>query len=111
MDTTHNCLRRFILLPLSMLLANLSFINTYFTPSFFFFILYTTIVQSINASWINYVAEFTCLLYVVTLFVCIGGSLIGDMWTKYAGKATYIFTLFTFLLMGLVIWNVIGVYL
>lgn len=84
MESKHNFWRRYILLPLSMLLAMVSFFNGYFTPAFFFFVLYTTIVQAASFVWIPYVADFMCLLYVVTVFIAVGGSLLGVTWTKYA---------------------------
>lgn len=46
MESKHNCWRTYFMLPLSMFLAKLSFINGYFTPAFFFFTLYTTVKQS-----------------------------------------------------------------
>lgn len=99
------------MLPLSMILAKLSFINGYFTPAFFFFTLYTTVKQSASMSWVPYIANLTGLLYVLTVFVCVGGSLMGVIWTKHAWKASLVFTFFTVLMLGLVIWNVIGVYI
>ncbi len=67
-----------------MLLANLSTINGYFTPAFYLFILYTTIIQSASKPYIPYLANFSCLIYVLSVFICIGGSLIGDFWTKHS---------------------------
>lgn len=111
MESNHNCWRSYFMLPLSMFLAKLSFINGYFTPAFFFFTLYTTVKQSASQVWVPYVANITGLLYILTVFVCVGGSLMGVIWTKHAWKASLIFTLFTFLMLGLVIWNVVGVYI
>lgn len=51
------------------------------------------------------------MLYILTVFVCVGGSLMGVIWTRHAWKASLVFTLFTFLMLGLVIWNVVGVYI
>lgn len=111
MESNHNCWRSYFMLPLSMLLAKLSFINGYFTPAFFFFTLYTTVKQSAAQIWVPYVANITGLTYILTVFVCVGGSLMGVVWTKHAWKASLVFTLFTFLMLGLVIWNVVGVYI
>ncbi len=111
MESNHNCFRSYFLLPLSMIMAKLSFVNGYFTPAFFFFTLFTTVKQSASLPWIPYVANFTGLLYVLTVFICVGGSLMGTIWTKHAWKASLVFTLFTFVMLGLVIWNVIGVYI
>ena len=111
MESKHNFWRRYVLLPLSMLLAMISFFNGYFTPAFFFFVLYTTIIQAASFVWIPYVADFMCLLYVVTVFIAVGGSLLGVTWTKHASKTVFIFSAFTYILIGLVIWNVVGVYL
>jgi hypothetical protein len=99
------------MLPLSMLLAKMSFVNGYFTPAFFFFTLYTTVKQSASQVWVPYVANLTGLLYILTVVVCVGGSLMGVIWTKHAWKASLVFTFFTFLMLGLVIWNVVGVYI
>jgi chitin synthase len=62
-------------------------------------------------AWVPYVANATALVYVLTVLVCVGGSLMGVVWTKHAWKASLIFSFFTFLMLGLVIWNVIGVYI
>lgn len=111
MESSHNCCRTYFTLPLCMLLAKLSFLNGYFTPTFFFFTLWTTVKQSAKDDWIWYIANMTGLLYCLTVFVCVGGSLMGVIWTKHAWKASLVFTLFTFVMLGLVIWNVIYVYI
>ena len=46
MVSSHNFMRKYILLGISMLLALLSFVNGYLIPAFYCFALYTTIVQS-----------------------------------------------------------------
>ena len=40
MDSTHNFFRRYITLNISMWIALLSLVNSYFTPAIYFFILY-----------------------------------------------------------------------
>jgi len=45
MDSEHNFFRKYITLNISMFMALFSTITAYLTPSFYFFILYSTIIQ------------------------------------------------------------------
>lgn len=111
MESSHNFARKYLLLGVSMLLALLSFLNGYLIPAFYLFTLYTTIVQSASNIVIQYVAEVLTLLYVFMILLCVVWSLFGQDWTRKAYFLSYIFSFYTFLLIGLVLYNVVGVYL
>ncbi len=50
LESDHNCIRSYITINISMLFAGLSFVNSYFTPSLYFFVLYITILQIDSSS-------------------------------------------------------------
>ena len=56
MESSHNFMRKYVLLSISMFLALLSFVNGYLIPAFYLFALYTTIVQSGSSYVIQYAA-------------------------------------------------------
>lgn len=111
MESSHGFFRKYVLLSLSMFLALLSFVNGYLIPAFYVFALYTTIVQSGSNYVIQYAAEILTLIYIFMIILCVTWSLFGMEWTKHAHYISYIFSFYTFLLMALVIFNVVGVYL
>lgn len=111
MESSHNFMRKYILLGFSMLLALISFINGYLIPAFYLFALYTTIVQSASNIVVQYAAEVLTLIYIFMILLCVVWSLFGQEWTKKAHYLSYIFSFYTFLLLSLVIYNVVGVYL
>ena len=111
MESSHNFMRKYVLLSISMFLALLSFLNGYLIPAFYLFALYTTIVQSGSSYVIQYAAEVLTLIYIFMIILSVTWSLFGTEWTKSAHYISYIFSFYTFLLMGLVIYNVTGVYL
>ena len=94
-----------------MLLAFLSFLNGYLIPAFYLFALYTTIVQSGSNYVIQYGAEIMTMIYIFMILLCVVWSLYGTEWTKQAHYLSYIFSFYTFLILFLVIYNVVGVYL
>ena len=55
-DSKHNFMRKYIALIFNMVMALISAINGYLTPAFYFFALYTTIVQSGSNIIIEYAA-------------------------------------------------------
>ena len=93
-----------------MILALVSMINGYLIPAFYFFVLYTTIVQSASSYFIQYAAELLTLIYIFMVLLCVTWSLFGQEWTKQAHYLSYIFSFYTFLLLALVLFNVVGVY-
>jgi len=111
MESSHNFLRKYILLSFSMFLALLSMINGYLTPAFYLFALYTTIVQAGSSYVIQYAAEILTLIYIFMILLCVTWSLFGTEWTKKAHWISFIFSFYTILLLALVIYNVTGVYL
>lgn len=94
-----------------MVLALISFLNGYLIPAFYCFALYTTIVQSASNIIVHYAAEVLTLIYIFMILLCVVWSLYGQEWTKKAHYLSYIFSFYTFLLLGMVIFNVVGVYL
>lgn len=56
MESSHNFMRKYILLGISMLLALISFLNGYLIPAFYMFALYTTIVQAASNIVVQYAA-------------------------------------------------------
>lgn len=104
-------MRKYVLLSISMILAFISFLNGYLIPAFYCFALYTTIVQSASNVVVQYAAEVLTLLYIFMIILCVVWSLYGQEWTKKAYYLSYIFSVYTFLVLGLVIYNVVGVYL
>lgn len=60
-----------------MVIALISAVNGYLTPAFYFFALYTTIVQSGSNLIIQYAAEFMAFLYIFMIILCVSWSLHG----------------------------------
>jgi len=77
MESSHNFMRKYILLSTSMLLALLSFVNGYLIPAFYVFALYTTIVQAGSNYVIQYAAEILTLIYIFMIVLCVTWSLFG----------------------------------
>ena len=110
MESSHNFMRKYFLLGTSMILALLSMINGYLTPSFYCFVLYTTIVQSASSYIVQYAAELLTMIYIFMVLLCVTWSLFGQEWTKQAHYLSFIFSFYTFLLLALVLFNIVGVY-
>jgi hypothetical protein len=51
------------------------------------------------------------MIYIFMIILSVVWSLYGTEWTKQAHYLSYIFSFYTFLLLALVIYNVVGVYL
>lgn len=78
LESEHNCIRRYITINISMIFAGLSFINSYFTPSLYFFVLYITIAQIDTSSELCAgMATLVSALYCFVILAAVGGSLIG----------------------------------
>jgi cellulose synthase/poly-beta-1,6-N-acetylglucosamine synthase-like glycosyltransferase len=110
-ESSHGFFRKYFFLFLSMIMALLSFVNGYLTPSFYCFALYTTIVQSASNEIIQYLAEVLTLVYICMVFICVTWSLFGQEWTKKAHTVSYVFSFYTFVVLALVVYNVVWVYL
>ena len=121
MDSQHNFFRKYITLNISMFIALFSTITSYITPSIFFFVLYSTIIQinkpdePIDAQIYNpgseWAARIVSLLYVLILLVAVAGALTGKQWSKRAHIVSGFLSLFTFAMFGLLIYNIINIYL
>jgi len=95
-----------------MFIALLSFITSYFTPAFYFFILYVTIYQiDVNSDFVGYIAVVVSMAYVLTVLIAIAGSLTGKIWAEKAHYISYTLTLFTIIMYGLVIYNIFFIYI
>lgn len=76
MDSKHNFFRTYITLNISMLLALLSTLNSYITPSIYFFVLYATIFQ-LGFPKADIVAGIVCLIYTIVFLAAVAGALTG----------------------------------
>lgn len=110
MDSRHNFYRKYISLNLSMFLALLSTFNSYITPSVYFFVLYTTIYQ-LGIAKANIIAAVVCLIYTIVFLSAVAGALTGRQWSKKAHIISYVLSIFTFLLLGLVLYNILFIYI
>lgn len=82
MESDHNCWRRYVALNVSMFMALLSFITSYFTPAIYWFILYVTIYQiDVKNEYISITAVVVSIIYVFLILTAIAGSLTGKLWT------------------------------
>ena len=111
-ESSHNCFDRYFKLNLSMILALLSFATSYMTPSIYFYVLYATIYQiDVTSPVVSYIARVIALIYVIVCLIAIAGGLAGAVWTKYAQYISFIFSIMTFSMLGLVAYNIIAIYL
>jgi cellulose synthase/poly-beta-1,6-N-acetylglucosamine synthase-like glycosyltransferase len=112
MESDHNCIRSYITINISMIFAGLSFINSYFTPSLYFFVLYITIAQIDNSNQVYAnIATIVSGIYCFVILAAIGGSLVGKQWENQAHIVSGILSFFSFAMMGLVTYNIVGIYL
>lgn len=109
-DSKHPAWRKYITLNISMFLALISTFNSYITPSIYFFVLYATIYQ-LGFKNADILASVVCLLYTIVFLSGVAGALTGAQWSKRAHTISAALSFFTFLLLGLVIYNVIFIYI
>lgn len=110
MDSRHNFFRKYITLNISMFLALVSTFNSYITPSIYFFVLYATVCQ-LGFPKSDIAAAVVCLVYTLIFFSAVAGALTGRQWSKNAHVISVVLSIFTFLLLGLVIYNILFVYI
>ena len=110
MDSKHNFFRKYVTLNISMFIALLSLFNSYITPAVFFFTLYSGVYQ-IGFYGSDWAAKFCVLLYALIFFTAVGGALTGRQWSKHAGIISVFLSIFTFILILLVIYTLLFVYL
>ena len=85
MESSHGVLDRYLALNLSMILAALSFLTSYFTPALYFYVLYATVIQiDIESNTYQIIGKILALVYVILYLIAIAGGLSGSVWTKYA---------------------------
>lgn len=95
-----------------MFMALLSFITSYFTPAIYWFILYVTIYQiDTKDDYVSGTAVVVSVIYVFLVLTAIAGSLTGKMWTDHAYKISYCLSVITLIMYGLVIYNLLFIYL
>lgn len=112
LESQHNCIRSYITINISMIFAGLSFINSYFTPSLYFFVLYITIAQINTESQLCAgMATLVSALYCFVVIAAVGGSLVGKQWENHAHIVSAILSIFTFGMAGLVVYSIVGIYL
>jgi len=85
MESYHGFWDKYINLNLSMVLALLSFVTSYLTPSIYFYILFSTIYQ-INPNDVAtvIVAKVVAIVYVMIYLIAVAGGLTGSVWSKHA---------------------------
>ena len=85
MESYHGFWDKYINLNLSMVLALLSFVTSYLTPSIYFYILFSTIYQ-INPNDVAtvIVAKVVAITYVMIYLIAVAGGLTGSVWSKHA---------------------------
>jgi len=112
MESKHSFVDKYIKLNLSMILALLSFVTSYLTPSMYFYILFATIYQ-IDPSklYIQIISKVAAIIYILVYLVGVAGGLTGSVWTKHAQSVSIVLTFFTFAMWGLVTYNIIVIYL
>lgn len=112
MESRHGFIDKYILLNLSMVLALLSFVTSYLTPSLYFYVLYETIAQiDPQSALCQILAKIVSILYIMVYLVAVAGGLTGAVWTKHAHVVSGVLSVFTFAMWGLVVYNIIGIYL
>jgi chitin synthase len=90
----------------------LSLVTSYISPSLTFYILLCTIEQiDLTLNYVFIIARVLSIIYVLLYMLAIGGSLLGNVWTKYAHYISAAMGFYTYGLLGLVTYNIVVVYL
>jgi len=112
LDSKHGPFDKYIKLNLAMVMAMLSLVTSYISPALTFYILLCTIEQiDLTLNFVAIIARVVSIIYILFYLIAIGGSLMGGIWTKYAQYVSVCFGVFTYILLGLVCYNIVGVYL
>ncbi len=103
---------KYVKLNLSMVLALLSFVTSYLTPSIYFYVLFATIYQldPLNL-YVQIASKVIPITYIMIYLVAVAGGLTGSIWTKHAHVVSAILSFFTFAMWGLVTYNIVVIYL
>lgn len=111
-QSKHSGLDKYFRLNIAMLLSMLSLITTYFSPTLIFYILFTTILQiSIDTGFVFIIARVVSTAFVCFYLIGVAGSLMGNTWIPYSRYISVVMALFTFGVLGLVVYNIVGIYL
>ena len=90
----------------------LSLITTYFSPALLFYIILTTILQiGITTTYIFIIARVISIMFICFYLVGVAGSLLGNSWINHAKYISIVMGVFTFALVALVAYNIVGIYL
>ena len=112
MESRHGFFDKYIKLNVSMVLALLSFVTSYLTPSIYFYVLYQTIAQIEPTSALcQIIAKAVSIIYIMVYLVAVAGGLTGAVWTKHAHIVSGVLSVFTFAMWGLVSYNILAIYL
>lgn len=112
MESKHGFFDKYIKLNLSMILALLSFLTSYITPSIYFYVIFSTITQiDPTSQTCSILAKVVSILYIMVYLIAVAGGLTGSVWTKHAHIISGVLSIFTFAMLGLVIYNLVFVYL
>ena len=112
MESRHSFADKYIKLNLSMVLALLSFATSYVTPAIYFYVLFATIFQIAPSNlYVQIAAKVVSIIYIMVYLVGVAGGLTGAIWTKHAHIVSGILSFFTFAMFGLVVYNIIVIYL
>jgi chitin synthase len=110
-DSRHSCFNKYIGINISMVIGLLSFLSSYITPSTYFFILYTTVLQlNRQNNTVLIIAKIFSIIYVIVYLVGVGGALATKNWSKHAHYVSAVLSFYSFSLWVLVIINIIFVY-
>lgn len=103
---------KYIKLNLSMVLALLSFVTSYLTPSIYFYVLFATIYQiAPDNLYCRIAAQIVSIVYIMVYLTAVAGGLTGAIWTRHAHVVSTVLSLFTFAMWGLVTYNIVFIYL
>jgi chitin synthase len=110
--SSHNFWDKYVKLNLAMLIAQVSMVTTYISPSIIFYILFTTILQIDIAQEGAFIAARIISVYFVLVYlVGVAGSLMGNAWIQYARYISFFMIPIVYGLLGLVTYNIVQVYL
>jgi cellulose synthase/poly-beta-1,6-N-acetylglucosamine synthase-like glycosyltransferase len=111
-QSRHSGIDKYFRLNIAMLLSMLSLITTYFSPTLIFYILFTTILQiSITTTYVFIIARVISTIFVCFYLIGVAGSLMGNIWIPYSRYISVVMAFFTFGVLGLVLYNIVGIYL
>jgi cellulose synthase/poly-beta-1,6-N-acetylglucosamine synthase-like glycosyltransferase len=111
-QSKHSGYDKYFALNIAMVLSMISLVTTYFSPTLFFYVLFTTILQiNVKSDLVFIIARFVSTIFVCFYLIGVAGSLMGNIWIPYARYISMVMAVFVFILFGLLVYNVLGIYL